>query len=255
MTVDLHIHTNLSDGQLDLNDKNVVDIFKNYDLVSITDHDVIFDHRKYEYINACSKTKFITGVEICCNFNGYNMELLAYNFDPNNKKLNEVCKEIVKIRYEGMKETLLSFNQDVSNLKENPFQTNITLSDDLQLETFLNTYVGGLKTMTYQKNNAKDIIKYIKDAGGIVVLAHPYETLRGETKNTVEDFIMDLGVNIIELYTTKHDTNEINILFDIIKNKKLFASIGSDSHFLPLENLGKNIDFNDEIFKWMKAFI
>ena len=79
--IDLHIHSNLSDGLAKFEDiiKNAKQ--KGYKKISITDHTTIEGHKSF-----CDEI-LITGVEFDCWYKGVFIHLLAYGFDTNNSEL------------------------------------------------------------------------------------------------------------------------------------------------------------------------
>lgn len=81
--VDLHIHSTCSDGKSDF--KDILDGAKRdgYKLISITDHNTVEGHKKYQ------DEILITGVEFDCWHNGVFIHLLGYNIDVNNEELNK----------------------------------------------------------------------------------------------------------------------------------------------------------------------
>ena len=84
--IDLHIHTNYSDGNL--NPKEVIDeAFKNnVSTISICDHDTIDAYKEDVFTYAKSKEiELIVGVEISTKNKEGKFHILGYNFDINNK--------------------------------------------------------------------------------------------------------------------------------------------------------------------------
>ena len=79
--VNLHIHTNYSDGKADF--KKVLDNAKKngYKLISITDHNTVEGHKHYQ------DEILVTGVEFDCWFGYVFIHLLAYNIDVNHPSL------------------------------------------------------------------------------------------------------------------------------------------------------------------------
>ena len=79
--VNLHIHTNYSDGKSDFETvvKNAKQ--KGYKLIAITDHNTIEGHQKYK------DDILVTGVEFDCWFSYVFIHLLAYNIDVNHPAL------------------------------------------------------------------------------------------------------------------------------------------------------------------------
>ncbi len=87
-TVDLHIHTDHSDGKN--TPEEMLNAFKakGFKKVAITDHNVI---SAYKNLTVPEGLELIQGVEFDC-WDGYVfMHILGYNVDLNNKKLNKIC--------------------------------------------------------------------------------------------------------------------------------------------------------------------
>lgn len=89
--VNLHIHTNYSDGKADF--KKVLDNAKKngYKLISITDHNTVEGHKHYQ------DEILITGVEFDCWFGYVFIHILAYNIDVNHPSL---CPFLAKTKAE-----------------------------------------------------------------------------------------------------------------------------------------------------------
>lgn len=100
---DLHIHTNRSDGVIDIN-AFISNGFSDMRVISFCDHEIIFDPQKY--VNANEKVKYISGAEICCNISGIPIELLAYRFNPVNSELYYLIDSIKKIRNDFFKNVM-----------------------------------------------------------------------------------------------------------------------------------------------------
>ena len=79
--VDLHAHTNYSDGELSPYDLIKLAIEKRISTIAITDHNTIEGHKKFK------DDILIPGVEFDCWINHIFIHLLAYNIDVNNEEL------------------------------------------------------------------------------------------------------------------------------------------------------------------------
>lgn len=87
-TVDLHIHTDHSDGKN--TPTEMIKAFKDlgFKKIAITDHNVISAYKNLEYPE---DMEIIKGVEFDC-WDGYVfMHILGYNIDLDNPKLNKIC--------------------------------------------------------------------------------------------------------------------------------------------------------------------
>ena len=97
--IDLHIHTNYSDGTF--TPKEIVDLAKknNMKVLSFTDHDTIKGVKEgIEYAKKFG-IKVIPGVELS-TFSVMEIHILGYNFDINNTKLIETLEDFSQQREE-----------------------------------------------------------------------------------------------------------------------------------------------------------
>ena len=97
--IDLHIHTNYSDGTF--TPKEIVDLAKknNMKVLSFTDHDTIKGVKEgIEYAKKAG-IKVIPGVELS-TFSVMEIHILGYNFDINNTKLIETLEDFSQQREE-----------------------------------------------------------------------------------------------------------------------------------------------------------
>ena len=96
--VDMHIHTNNSDGQYST--KQIVEMLKNNNtnMFSITDHDNINSCIELENINLPEWMIYIPGIEFSALNNQYNCHILGYNIDYRNTSLIKECELIKKRR-------------------------------------------------------------------------------------------------------------------------------------------------------------
>ena len=109
--IDLHIHTNYSDGNL--SPKQVIDkALKNgITLISITDHDTIdaYNDELYNYAKSKNIT-IINGIEISTYVDKIGFHILGYGFDINNKELKEKLIEIRNYRYAYLEDVSCKLN-------------------------------------------------------------------------------------------------------------------------------------------------
>ena len=109
MKIDLHIHSNYSDGVLSM--FQIIDeaVKNKVQIISITDHDSIkvYSKKLFDYAKEKNIT-LIPGVEISTKYQGFGVHILGYNIDLNNIQ-NYVgdLKTIVN----GTLEEITSYNQ------------------------------------------------------------------------------------------------------------------------------------------------
>ena len=112
MRIDLHIHTNISDGAL--SPKEVIDeaVKNGVPVISITDHDTIDSYTPELFSYAKSKNiELICGVEISSKNEKAGIHILGYNFDLNNKELKETLSGIRNSRHEYLHNVAKKLNE------------------------------------------------------------------------------------------------------------------------------------------------
>ncbi len=86
--VNLHVHSNFSDGKLDFD--VLVEQAKTLDMkyISITDHNCIEGYKKTKYLH---DPILIKGVEFDCFYKMSPLHILGYGIDVENEKINKLC--------------------------------------------------------------------------------------------------------------------------------------------------------------------
>ncbi len=188
-TVDLHFHTNHSDGKN--SPEEMLKAFKElgFKKLAITDHNII---SAYKNLQIPEGIELIKGVEFDC-WDGYVfMHILGYNIDLNNLKLNKICAK-----------------------------NKLCATNDI------------IRFINYR--SAKNVIKTIKEAGGIAVLAHPACCWSFNIKKTIQKLI-SYGLEGIETnyayrrhrsYIRFYTPEEISKIADELG---ILQTGGSDSH-------------------------
>ena len=242
LSADLHTHTNFSDGELSPAEILNEAILKNIHYLAITDHDTLSGYKKAKKIITGSNFNQITlipGVEISTTFEGSYIHLLGYFFDVNNKELNEILKLLQVRRNDFAKYVLHSLNNEGFKIEWGEILTNVKgslgrlhiayalknkgivkkVSDafDLYLNPLKNSY-----NQHYEFDTA-EIIKLVKNAGGICSIAHPHTVKNAE--NLIPKLVKKglVGIEIIEnkkIYKSDNDYMKIG----------LTKTAGSDFH-------------------------
>ena len=249
---DLHMHTNLSDGEL-----SVIELLsrlkeKNIELFSITDHNHAL---AYNYIEDTLQMKMIKGSEITTSYEGVVIEILGYNINPTiiNNWYNDFYSEENMIRNEIK---LFSELKDIS--RKNGFK----ISDNLEMDkiikgeskkaiyyylketypdfiypsykVFFRTALSNPKSDFFIDEgryypSISEVIELIHKANGVAILAHPYEYGISEIEELYE-YLIDLGIDGIECF---HPSMSINQSIKTAKyccKHNLLGSGGSDFH-------------------------
>ena len=283
--IDLHIHTNVSDGAL--TPKEIIDeaIKNNLHTIAIADHDTIdaYTNDLYDYAQE-KNINLINAVEISTKINKAGIHVLGYNFDMNNKKLLDklsllrnarhdylfnVAKKLNDLGYKVNTDELdkieavtkAHISLDVVNNKDNE-QVLLTNFGHIPskgefIETIMNENCPAyVKKETITPTEAAELIR---QANGKVILAHPvaYTYEDNLTDEEIISIIKDMKADGIEanyIYIDRNNNkiNDIEKWNKIAKKLNLITTIGSDFHnfdnihpVIGLINEDINITLND----------
>ena len=242
--IDLHIHTNFSDGIY--SPEEVLELAKDreYDVISITDHDNIDGYLQGVDYAEFLGIELIPGVEISTLHNGRDTHILAYNFDLKNSELTELLKKIYDSRFGRAKSIIEKLNKRGINIDLEEVQSYAGKNNYLgrphiakaliesgycsdKYEAF-DTHLGEHCYAYVPKYapTSKDAIKVINEAGGISILAHPY-TMGNDAR--IYELIV-YGIDGLEVFYAKCNDETIYHYNEIAKENGLIRTGGSDFH-------------------------
>lgn len=247
MKVDFHTHSTGSDGSNTPNELLNLALEKNIEYLSITDHDTLDGVKSLENFKDLKKLKFVPGVEISAEF-PTTLHLLGYGFDSNNERLNKILEELQEFRkkrnvlmIENMQK--LGFQITLEELKKEAggeligrphfaslmVKKNYVSNKQEAFDKYLKK--GAPLYLDKKRLEPKDAILLIKEAGGVVVLAHPYQTKLDEQNldNLIRELV-DYGLDGIEAYYSLHTKEMIERYKALAKKYDLFITAGSDYH-------------------------
>ena len=93
--VDLHIHSNFSDGKLSPEELIRDAKNKGYKLIAISDHNTVEAYKKTDILNN-ENPEVITAIEFDCWYKGVLVHLLGYGIDVYNNELLSFCAKTKK---------------------------------------------------------------------------------------------------------------------------------------------------------------
>lgn len=261
--IDLHIHTNKSDGALSPREVVEEAIKNRVSAIAIADHDTIdaYSDELFDYAEA-NNIILVPAVEISTKTKKCGIHVLGYNFDLNDQNFREKLEKLRNARHDylyGVSEKLeeLGYKVNVSELDKIEAVTKAHISLDVIsnkdneeilmknfghipnkgefIETVMNegcpAYV---KKVTITPSEAADLIR---SAGGKAVLAHPvaYSYEDGLTEDDILELVKDMKVDAIEgnyLYVDRNDMmhDDTDKWNTFAKNNNLISTIGSDFH-------------------------
>ena len=247
LNVDLHMHSNASDGQLSPSELILRAEKNDVDMMSLTDHDSINGIAEAMECAEGKKLLLIPGVEISVTWGRLTLHVLGLNIDPLNNILSNAMQGIQDTRFERAKLInqalvaggLPSLLDEALEEAGDPGQISRThfaramISKNIcssTREVFKNYLVSGkLGFVEHKWPSLKNAIDWIKMANGLAVLAHParYELSLTELYVLLDDF-SNLGGVAIEVATGSHSHSDIKKFQSIANQNKFEASRGSD---------------------------
>lgn len=257
--VDFHVHSYYSDGTMKPTD--LVREYKDreYDMISLTDHDGIDGVNEGIIAGDALKIKVVPGIELSTIYhNEISIHMLGYYFDIDNEKLNMKLKEIREERKTRNEKLLQVLNQmgyeiNYDDLILRPKQTYIgkpnfalALAKKGYITNPKEAFVEGtfleskeVKKIKKKKIDTVEAIELIKDAGGICVMAHPMK-IEGLGDKGSDEFFMNLdqlvrnlkkaGLKGLECYHPSADEGNSLKLVALAEKYHLHITEGSDYH-------------------------
>lgn len=269
--IDMHTHTNYSDGDLSPKDLIRLAIEKRIETLSITDHDTIEGIKNVDKTDSLivdSGIKIVSGIELSAKSRKGRMHILGYDIDLDNKSLNKKMSDlrdnsinsVLSIMEQIKRDYKISFKyEDIKNLVN--ANHNLGRPDIAKLcikygyaetvQDAFDKYLIDAYNKTRQTNKGlqyQECLELILGSGGIPVLAHPnsLELSKKELLVLLKEMIT-YGLMGIEVYHPSHTQEEIDYYLQIANKYDLLISGGSDFHgktVKPDIELGKGKDNN-----------
>jgi len=247
--VDLHVHTNKSDGTFSPIEVVREAKSQNIKYLSITDHDTIDGVKAAQSEAKVQNIFFVTGIEISARYEGGALHILGYDIDINNTVLLNKLKSLQSARKIRNDKILDKLNTLGISISKTSFSDASKSTSSLGRPHIANQLLkmGIVKTMdeAFLKFLGKDgsayvskeiffpeeTIDMIHQAGGKAVLAHP-KTLNLSKPDFKKYLIklMDFGLDGIEVYSSSHSISQIEFYLNQAKQNGLFSTAGSDFH-------------------------
>ncbi len=252
--IDLHIHSNNSDGTF--SPKQLVDIAdkNNVGMLSITDHDSISGLEELK-CNIPYDMLGVKGIEfssfIIDNNEKIKLHILGYCFDENNYLFQSLVKEMTEKRIDKHLKLLKELKEKIKKIPEEELKKiNINkycwfdrkVISCLEQAKYSKEVIDEIK-MYYKANrfsygsdydlDVKRVIEAIHLAGGYVIFAHPMAYKFSNDKDTVLRIInklIQMGIDGIEIYQSDCLSVDTLWLGKIVNDNNLLYSVGSDFH-------------------------
>jgi hypothetical protein len=272
MIIDLHIHSNCSDGNLTIEEIVKEAKIRNIELMSITDHDSIGCQEKAMALAKKNGIRYVSGVELNVTFShpryqkgkSIALDFLGYQYDINNNELKNKLHQMAEYREERAAKILDNINAEfakegIEKLTKNDFKEIQDSVDGVLGRPHIADYlvrkgIARTKQEAFDKYLVKcDVPKYplyieeasrlVRNAGGIIVLAHPNDphgtslvTLTKslpEQTEIIEESLLRY-IDGVECWHSRNDALTTNHYISFAKKHGIIMTGGSDCHQKPI---------------------
>ena len=241
----LHLHSTFSDGGFTPAQLVLIGKSLGYKALALTDHET--DGGVAEFRRACAKEglESLVGVEFYGRHDGHGPHLVALDFDPDSPEIRDLIRERCELYTECTRKRVergirLGYIQDftwndvldyardgswicidhvVGAMKYKRVMAPEASSDELRQNVFK-----GEEALSFEpvQPSAERVIRTIRKAGGIAVLAHPVN----KTQYVRE--LVDYGLNGIEVCHPIMDAQTTRLAKEAARAFKLYHCGGTD---------------------------
>jgi len=243
--VDLHVHTNASDGKHSPAELTRLAISRGLSFLAITDHDTVAGVEGARRVaSECLSLSIISGVEISSHAPGSEVHILGYFVDTTNAEFLQQMAALSEARQNRAKaiiEKLNGLGLDISIERVHQIAKGGSIGRPHIAQVLLEKgYVASFQEVFMRylgqgcpayvervKISPEDAVELVLRSGGLPVLAHP-TTVAG-----IESVVMRLvmcGLSGIECYYKDYSALQRQELVSIAKRFDLIPTGGSDYH-------------------------
>ena len=249
-SIDLHMHTAVSDGTDP--PEEIVERVKSagIDLFSVTDHDAIKGCGIVSSLLQDGDPAFITGAEFSCKDEEGQYHILGYCYNPQAPSIRALVETGHGYRMSKLKKRLdylksefgFTFSdEDITALEalDNPGKPHVgnlmvQYGYAATKEEAIGKYINGFHSKS-EYVRPEDAITAILASGGVPVLAHPAygrgdELILGDDMDRRLRKLIGFGLGGVEAFYSGFSPKLIKETLSFAEKYKLFVTVGSDYH-------------------------
>lgn len=262
--IDLHMHSAFS-LDADLPVEILIDrcLANQVSTLAITDHNSVHSVNVAKKYTQDKDVTVLSGIEIDCSFQGGNYHLLGYGFNGDlgdfyalEKHITQLQADVVPVKLQKLKDLGFWLDEDhlcqlaKGNIPQEEQMAELILEDERNLShPLLSVYRGeGIRADMPLINfywdffgagkpchtpvaypALTDMVSLIKDNQGIPVIAHIGANVKTGHFNVLEE-MRAVGVMGVEVFSSYHNVELANKLYDYALGHDLFVTCGSDFH-------------------------
>lgn len=247
--IDLHCHSTASDGALPPADVVSRAAARGVTHLALTDHDTIAGLADARRASFAAGIQLINGTELSCLWKSRTIHIVGLDFQADDPALVDalaqqndnrwararmIAEKLSKLKVPDLLEQ--ATRNAGGDVPGRPHFASVmveagTVKDTAQaFKRYLgNGKVGDVKAFWPELPN---VVRWITEAGGIAVLAHPrkYRMTATKLRELTCDF-RRAGGRAIEVSTSGQSSGDLGFLAELSRREGLLASQGSDFHF------------------------
>ena len=262
--IDMHIHTNASDGTFTPQEAVKEAKKKNIEVFAISDHDGVANVLQTTEYARTEGLRCISAIEATSNHEGVEYHILGYGFDINDPLICNYEMDIARVRHARESEIIAQVAKKYPQVDLAEFEEFAETKQNggfLSLNYLLSkNVVSGLKEYAILKKELElsssrlfrktvDVIEMLHKVKATVVLAHPSYHFPGNIMDErLLDIFREFGIDGVECYSPYNVLKKQTDYYKKYCRKyQLAISGGSDchGHFLTREMGTPNV--NDEL--------
>ncbi len=249
LNADLHCHSVVSDGTLTPEALAARAAANGVELWSLTDHDEVGGQQRAAAAARAHGLKYLTGTEISVSFAGETVHIIGLGFDADNEALRqglratrggrgaramEMSDQLATAGIKGAYEGALKYVGNPELISRTHFARYLVeVGACRDTGEVFRRYLteGHPGFVPHRWASLKDAVRWITDAGGMAVIAHParYRLSANEEYALFTEFKAHGGLGV-EVVTGSHTAAEYITYGETARGFGLAASRGSDFH-------------------------
>lgn len=246
--IDLHVHSNKSDGSMDIHELIDYALQKGLSAMAITDHDTVDGLLEATQYAIGKPIQIIPGIEFSTEYEGKDIHILGLYIQYQTPVFQEKIQEFVNsriLRNEKMCQSLTQHNVPVTYSQlQHAFPGSVITRAHYARYLLQNGYVTSMPEafdryigdhapcfIPREKVTPSDAVKLIHEADGFAVLAHPVlYHMNDKRLNDLVASLKEVGLDGIEAIYSTYSAADERYIRSLAEKYHLCISGGSDFH-------------------------
>lgn len=250
--IDLHCHSTASDGALTPSELVARAAGQGVTHLALTDHDTLDGIAEARVAANGVGVTLINGIELSCVWRKHTIHIVGLDMTPEDPVFDQHVADQQASRWKRASAIADKLSRHVTGCDRTVFDQAVRLAGGdvpgrphfarALVEAGLvrdpaqafRKYLGSGKPGDVKSfwPELDEVVGWIRDAGGIAVVAHPrkYKLTATRLRQLVADF-MAAGGEGIEVVTSGQSSGDLGFLTELCRRQELLASRGSDFHF------------------------